>query len=87
MQNYRPISLLSIFYKIVVSIVKERSDNGLDHWINKTQYGFRRGRSTAQEMLEMITGNDGTVTHPLKLILLYWENAFDKIDHDKLFEA
>ena len=29
MQNYRPISLLSIFYKIMASLIKERIDNGL----------------------------------------------------------
>ena len=46
--NYRPISLLQTFYKITAALIKERLDAGLDRWITKTQYGFRKNRSTAE---------------------------------------
>ena len=33
--NYRPISLLESFYKLIAALVKERIDAGLDDWITK----------------------------------------------------
>lgn len=87
--NYRPISLLQTFYKILAALIKERIDAGIDSWITKTQYGFRHGRSTAQAIylarrLLDISEKHGT---NLSLILLDWEKAFDKISHERLIEA
>ena len=87
--NYRPISLLQTFYKIIASLIKERIDAGLDKFMHKTQYEFRRARSTAQAIflarrLMDMSERQGT---NLTLILLDWEKAFDKIDHDRLLEA
>ena len=48
--NYRPISLLQTMYKIVAALIKERLDAGLDEWLMKTQYGFRKNKSTAQAL-------------------------------------
>ena len=45
--NYRPISILSIAYKIFASMLKERLlDAGLDARLWASQFGFRRERST-----------------------------------------
>ena len=57
--------------------------------MHETQYGFRRARSTAQAIflarrLMDMSERQGT---NLAMILLDWEKAFDKIDHDRLLEA
>ena len=89
LENYRPISLLQTAYKIVASLIKERLDAGIDHVVHKTQYGFRRARSTAQAIflarrLLDIGEKQGT---NLSMILLDWEKAVDTIDHERLIEA
>ena len=50
LENYRPISLLQTMYKIYASLIKERIDAAIDENIYKTQYGFRKHRSTAQAL-------------------------------------
>ncbi len=87
--NYRPISLLQVFYKIIAALIKERLDVGLDFFNTKTQYGFRTGKSTAQaiflaRIILDISEQEGS---NLSMILLDWEKAFDKISHEKLIEA
>ena len=89
LENYRPISLLQTFYKIIASLVKERIDAGLDPLVYKTQYGFRHDKSTAQalylsrRLLDLAEqSNDNLAT-----VLLDWEKAFDEIDQDKLIEV
>ena len=45
--NYRPISLLNSLYKLYTSILQKRLSKVLDPYLQQTQYGFRRRRSTA----------------------------------------
>ena len=45
-ENYRPISLLNSFYKILAKCVQLRLAEGLNKFITKTQYGFIAERST-----------------------------------------
>jgi len=46
--NYRPISLLNAFLKILAAIVKKRIEPGVEHVLSDTQFGFRKAKSTAQ---------------------------------------
>ena len=46
-ENYRPISLLKTAYKIFTHILKNRIEDAIDHHLQLTQYGFRKGRSTS----------------------------------------
>ena len=48
LENYRPIALLNTIYKLYASILKQRLETGLDAWLQKTQFGFRKNKSTAQ---------------------------------------
>ena len=88
-ENYRPISLLNSSYKILAAIIQKRLAKVIDPYLQKTQYGFRKKKSTAQAIhiirRTMDTGiRSGT---KINVVLLDWEKAFDKIKRDKLIEA
>ena len=87
--NYRPISLLNSCYKILAALVKERLDQGLDSWLTKTQYGFRKKRSTAQAIYIARRLQDLAEKSKSRstLILLDWEKAFDKVSQSKMLET
>ena len=49
-QNYRPIALLSVIYKLLASIIQKRISSKMDGVLDKIQLGFRKGRSTSQPL-------------------------------------
>ena len=49
--NWRPVALLSISYKILARIVHKRLQTQLELQQSEDQYGFRPKRSTAQALL------------------------------------
>ena len=48
--NYRPISLLSTFYKVYAALLQKRLASEHDTHLRQTQYGFRAERSTRQPL-------------------------------------
>ncbi len=48
--NYRPISVLDTCYKLDARILQRRIAEDGDSSIRKTQYGFRKGRSTVNAL-------------------------------------
>ena len=48
--NYRPISLLSAFYKIIAAVIQQRLAASLEPLIMKTQFGFRTGKGTSHAL-------------------------------------
>jgi hypothetical protein len=56
MSNYRPISLLSVFNKLLEKIVYKRVYNFLDKnkVLYKYQFGFRKNHSTSLALLEVM---------------------------------
>ena len=48
MKNYRPIALLQTLYKILAGLIKNRLLQAYDPWIQRSQFGFRPKKSTAQ---------------------------------------
>ena len=89
LENYRPIALLPIFCKLLASLLKLRLTDRLEPWILKTQYGFRKKRSTSQPLFiaRRLMDIAERQRSPLTLILLDWAKAFDKIDQTKLIEV
>ena len=81
--NYRPISLLCIGYKMFASILLTRlREAGAEKRLWHTQFGFRRGRGTgdalfvARRVIENAWAKrDGKVI----LLALDWAKAFDSI--------
>ena len=87
--NYRPISLLNILIKILSSIVQVRLADGLDKYLPRTQFGFRRTRGTqeALHLIRRIIESGESTTSRLILVLLDWEKAFDRLTRAGLFAA
>ena len=81
--NYRPISLLSIGYKLFAIIMLNRlRQAGAEERLWASQFGFRRGRGTydvlfmARRIIEDIwSKKDGHAT----FLALDWAKAFDSI--------
>ena len=46
--NYRPISLLNALYKLYAGLLKGRLEEHMEAELPKTQFGFRKARSTSQ---------------------------------------
>ena len=87
--NYRPITLLSVFHKIMAKLMFNRLlVNFLDkHNIpDNNQFGFRSGRSTTQASMlitDKIQGSIETKLYSCR-IFLDLSKAFDTIDHNIL---
>lgn len=87
--NYRPISRLTGIYKLYTAIIHERISEGIDHWLQQTQYGFRAGRGAAEaiQYVRRMIEAGGSRQDPVLLVLLDSEKAFDRIIHSKMLEA
>ena len=87
--NYMPISLLHSIYNILAAILHSMIEEKLDKHLRKTQYGFRKKRSTSTPVacVRRILDKAEATKSAVCLTFLDWEKAFDKIDQNKLFEA
>ena len=82
--NYRPISLLNILYKLYTKLIQQRLAKALDPYLHVTQFGFhaQRGTQHAIHIIRRLLEAGESSTSKLVLLLLEWEQAFDKITHD-----
>ena len=90
-ENYRPISLLQIGYKLFASIMLARlMDAGSDQRIWTSQYGFRPHKGTSDAILiarrvieDAWACRDGSCL----VLALDWAKAFDSVSTDALLLA
>ena len=70
-------------------LIKIRLSNNLENKVWRTQYGFRKARSTAQALFIARRVLDLAEAGTGKMIFTFldWEKAFDKVDQTKLQEA
>ena len=90
-ENYRPIALLNVSYKIYAYILKSRLALALEKntSASPTQFGFRAARSTIDPLfcLRRLTDVVEQGHDKLVMIFLDWEKAFDEINRDKMFQS
>ena len=89
MKNYRPIALLQTLYKILAGLIKNRLIQTYDPWIQRSQFGFRPKKSTAQAIFlarRLMDISERTGSN-LSMVLLDWKMAFDKVNQAKLLQA
>jgi hypothetical protein len=89
--NYRPISLLTVGYKVLATMVHARIvQGGSEDRIRDSQFGFRRSRSVIDAIFmvqRLIDGAWEGRENQLSIIFLDWSKAFDKVDPLALIEA
>ena len=82
--------MLDTCYKLYARILQNRIAHKVDAHLRKTQYGFRKGRSTVdalfilRRILEWVQNQkDGE----FYMLFSDWKMAFDKVDHKALLIA
>ena len=88
MGNYRPISILSTFSKILEKLIYNRIQSFLEkHSIAlPTQYGFGPAFSTSHAIIDILTStlDNININKNTALLLLDLKKAFDTVNHDIL---
>ena len=83
--DYRPISILSCFSKILEKLTYTRLINFLykHEIIEKTQYGFRRNSSTNHALIDVVTTSMDNISNRLFTGLIFVDliKAFDTVCH------
>ena len=88
MDNYRPLSILSTFSKILEKLIYNRTQSFLEKHsiILRTQYGFRPAYSTSHAMIDISTSTLDNINADKNtaLLLLNLKKAFDTVNRDIL---
>ena len=86
--NYRPISLLSIFSKILERLMHKRVYSYLTKFnvFFELQFGFRNNHSTTMALIEIIDNIRENLDHGTSVLGIFLDlsKAFDLVNHDKL---
>ena len=80
------------------AILKQRIAAKIDYHLHRTQYGFRKKNKSTTQAIMIVrrlielgerkkSDNRKIREHNIKLVLLDWEKAFDKVNQTALFEA
>jgi len=86
--NYRPVSLTSVFGKIMERVIATDMTDYLltNSLLNTSQHGFLARRSTLTNLLESV--NDWTISienkHQNRVAYIDFSRAFDSVSHAKL---
>ena len=90
LQNWRPITLLNVDYKIFTHIIKNRLVRTLPSIIGNAQSGFQKGRSTCDNLLLMSLALEFYHENEEEEGLLLqcdFAKAFDSVEHQFLFKT
>jgi len=87
--NWRPIAILRITYKIFARLLHSRIKDTLEAAQSDEQYGFRPGRSTTDALLiaETIVSRSLEYNFDVWMISIDLRKAFDRVEQDALFLA
>ena len=86
--NYRPISILTTFSKILEKLFLKRvlSFINKNNILHENQFGFRKGKSTSVAITHLLSYliNNYNANKKIGMALLNLKKAFDIINHDLL---
>ena len=84
--SYRPISLLGVCYKLLKCTILQRISPVVEDLLSVDQAGFRRGRSTCDQVTALTTFTDNGFEKTLKTdaVFLDLTAAYDTIWHTGL---
>jgi hypothetical protein len=86
--NYRPVSILPVFSKILERVMYNRLIDFLDKYkiLYELQFGFRKGRSTEQALITLVDKVSSAIDSGdfVVGIFLDFSKAFDTVNHDIL---
>ena len=86
--NYRPISVLPIFSKIIETAMKNRLYKFLNknNFFSKNQFGFIKGLGTEDALLRFTTTIYKSLNDNIKTVAIFIDisKAFDSVNHDIL---
>jgi hypothetical protein len=88
-ENYRGISLLDVTYKVLTRIIRKRLTLFHDTLIGQYQGGFRKGRSTTDQIftLRMLQKQSFEQNISLHILFIDFKKAYDSIVRKKLYQA
>ena len=88
-ENYRPISIIPQFSKIIEKIIKKRIDNFIEknNIISSNQYGFKKKSNTLHAIYALTNNITNSIDMHDKIAAVFVDikKAFDTIDHKILF--
>ena len=86
--NYRPVSLLPQFSKVLEKLFNKRLDEFMDKFeiLCESQYGFRSNRSTSHAILELMENVTNALDKKQSVIGIFIDlkKTFDTINHNLL---
>ena len=88
-KNYRPITLLTVDYKILAKCLANRIKRFMNDLIHPDQSGFLKGRNIGNNVRLIFDIIEYTQTNeiPGAIVLLDIEKAFDSVNHNFLFHT
>ena len=88
--NYRPVSLLPQFSKILEKLFYKRLTDFVEkgNILSDSQYGFRNARSTSMALVDLVEKLSTAIDNKLVTINVFIDlkKAFDTIDHSLLIK-
>ena len=87
-ENYRPISLLSLISKVLECCVLYNIKNHVFQQLNPCHHGFVPGKSCVTQLIEVFEqiGSKLDSGEQIDMIYLDLSKAFDKVSHAKLLK-
>ena len=86
-KSYRPISLLSHLYKLLERLILERINNTVEEKLPTTQAGFRKGKSTTDQVVRLVNDIEAAFqeNHKFGAVFVDLTAAYDTVWHRGLY--